>query len=127
MPIFIERAANWYNGTWGRNHADSPSLGATASPIIRKAGSGPYGAYKTPKDRGGWNLGGAAMATSLVAAPIGHNVTSYDLGSNIMHSNARTTIVVNGSGRPGATADAVANRQGQFDSDLLRNFHGAEN
>jgi hypothetical protein len=70
--------------------------------------------------------GGYANAAPLSAAPIGHSsVNSYDFGNNIMHNNAKTTIVINGAGDPGATADAVAKKQGSLYSDALRNLQGA--
>ncbi|MGO9770420.1 MAG: phage tail tip lysozyme [Roseiarcus sp.] len=68
--------------------------------------------------------GGYAHAAPAPAAPIGHNsVTSYDFGQNVI--NAKSNIVINGAGDPGATADAVARKQGSMYADALRNLQGA--
>jgi hypothetical protein len=68
--------------------------------------------------------GGYAHAAPAPAAPIGHSsVNSYDFGSNVI--NHKPTFVINGAGDPGATADAVAKKQGSLYSDALRNLQGA--
>jgi hypothetical protein len=68
--------------------------------------------------------GGDANAAPAAAAPIGHSsVNSYDFGSNVI--NHKPTIIINGAGDPGATADAVAKKQGSLYSDALRNLQGA--
>jgi hypothetical protein len=68
--------------------------------------------------------GGYAHAAPAPAAPIGHSsVNSYDFGSNVI--NHKPTFNINGAGDPGATADAVAKKQGSLYSDALRNLQGA--
>jgi len=77
---------------------------------------------------GGWTRldPSSAHAAPLAAAPLGHSsISNDDFGQNVLHNNAKTTITIDGAGSPGATADAVANRMCQINSDLLRNFHGA--
>jgi hypothetical protein len=114
---------------------ESPAVDNDRSGAVRRAyGSMPMrAANPTSPPSGvasgglnGWLAagGGYAHAAPAAAAPIGHSsVNSYDFGSNVI--NHKPTFVINGAGDPGATADAVAKKQGSLYSDALRNLQGS--
>jgi hypothetical protein len=114
-------------GYHGPRDAD-PRWGDSGYHPTEVAARAPANAPSSSFGLNGWIApgGGYAHAAPAPAAPIGHSsVNSYDFGNNIMNNHAKTTIVINGAGDPGATADAVAKKQGSLYSDALRNLQGA--
>ncbi len=102
------------------------------------AGGGYAHAPRPPSSFGlnGWIAAGGGVAyaapalaapapnTPVAAAPIGHSsVSNYDFGSNVIHH--KPTFNITAAGDPGATADAVAKKQGSLYADALRNLQGS--
>ena len=127
-----EMRGSYYTGPWAQRHSGSPVIGGNRF-AKNPAATGPYASHASVDGGSSFGLngwiaagGGVANAAPASAAPIGHSsVSNYDFGDNVMHNNARTTIVINGAGDPGATADAVAKKQGSLYSDVLRNMQNA--
>jgi hypothetical protein len=127
-----EMRGSYYNGPWAQRHSGAPVIGGNRfakNPNV----TGSYASHGSVDGGSSFGLngwlaagGGYAHAAPLSAAPIGHSsVTSYDFGQNVMNNNAKTNIIINGAGDPGATADAVAKKQGSLYADALRNLQNA--
>jgi hypothetical protein len=125
-----EMRGSYYGGPWAQRHSGAPVIGGNRfakNPNV----TGPYASHTSADGASSFGLngwlaagGGYAHAAPAPAAPIGHSsVNSYDFGSNVI--NHKPTFNINGAGDPGATADAVAKKQGSLYSDALRNLQGA--
>ena len=125
-----EMRGSYYGGPWAQRHSGAPVIGGNRfakNPNV----TGPYASHASVSGESGFGLngwiaagGGYANATPAPAAPIGHSsVNSYDFGQNVI--NHKPTFNINGAGDPGATADAVAKKQGSLYSDALRNLQGS--
>jgi hypothetical protein len=125
-----EMRGSYYSGPWAQRHSGSPVIGGNRfakNPNV----TGSHASHGSVDGGASFGLngwigagGGYANAAPAASEPIGHSsVSNYDFGSNVI--NHKPTIIINGAGDPGATADAVAKKQGSLYSDALRNLQGA--
>jgi hypothetical protein len=102
-----EYRAGWYNGPWGRAHANSPVIGGNRFAYNPRGGRGPYAAYDKPHEA---FAGGAAFSAAVKNAQTTNNSTSSSNQVHIANVNIHTQAK-DGPGVAAALGDAIKRTQ----------------